>query len=342
MIDQTCKDEQKNPSKSHTGYISTFCVRGLLDSLEAVGINPATLFETELIYSSRWIPISQWQMMLERSVSATGDPDLPLKFAMHVQPQHFGILGLAALSSRTLRDVIPLLIHYEKLITDINTTQLIENTHDIELHWHPLNGASLPIFTQSALASWTTIARRITSQSNITCDAHFTFEQPSNTATYQQIFGGNVYFNAPVTKLVLHQSWLELPLAFCDLATNNLLMAQIEKDFKSVSQPDFLEVLRQYLTENLANNQVSINDASAALGMSPRTLQYKLGSHGTSYRNLLEQIRQEQAEYYLRTTDLSLNEITFLLGYFEQSTFQNAFRRWTGESPGSFRKKMSK
>ena len=101
-------------------------------------------------------------------------------------------------------------------------------------------------------------------------------------------------------------------------------------------------ICRKYLTAHLASNEVSINDVATAFGTSPRTVQNRLTEFGYGFRALLEQIRQEQAEHYLSTTDLSLNEIADLLGYSEQSPFQNAFKRWTGESPGSFRKKVGK
>jgi AraC-like DNA-binding protein len=76
--------------------------------------------------------------------------------------------------------------------------------------------------------------------------------------------------------------------------------------------------------------------------MSIRTLQYHLDRDNWGYREFLNQIRHDQALHYLRTTNLSLAEIADLVGYSEQSPFQNAFKRWTGQSPGEFRKSIGK
>lgn len=344
VFDQSRKDEPKNKPTMQpaSGTVSTFYARGLLDYLQYIDLNPNVIFDAafiaELNDSGSRIPISRWQMMFERAIAYTGDSELPMKVAAQLRPQHLGMLGFAIMSSRTLADVVAILLRFEQLVDDVNTTHLVENGDDIELHWLPLLGPSLPFFMQQSLVCWAVIARQVTAQPTIICDVHFRFEAPQNIDIYQRIFGGNIYFNASVTKLVFHKSVLALPITLCDPATNSLLMTQVEKQLQSLTQPDFVQQLRAHLLANLASNQVSITDVAAAFEISPRTLQYQLNNYGLGYRSLLEQIRQERAEHYLRTTDLSLHEIAFLLGYSEQSPFQNAFRRWTGESPGCFRK----
>lgn len=348
MNNQSYMDERKNQpiASPETGTVSTFYARVLLDYLKCINLNPDILFEPALIAqlndSGSRIPITLWRMMFELAIAETGDLDLPLKVAEQLEPKHLGMLGFAIMSSQTLQDVVAILLRFEQLIDDVNTTTLIENGDHIELHWLPLLGPSIPIFMQQSLVCWVIIARQVTSKPELVCDVHFSFEQPKYLENYQRIFGGKLYFNAPVTKLVVHRSTLALPITLCNPATNNLLMTQVEKTLQSHTQPDFSQQIRQYLISNLASNKLSVADAAKAMNISVRTLQYQLEDCGLGYRNLLEQIRQEQAAHYLSTTDLSLYEITFLLGYSEQSSFQNAFRRWMGESPGSFRKNLGK
>jgi AraC-like DNA-binding protein len=54
---------------------------------------------------------------------------------------------------------------------------------------------------------------------------------------------------------------------------------------------------------------------------------------------VLDEVRRHAAENLLRDPHVSLTQIAFLLGYTEQSTFHNAFRRWTQVSPGVYRKR---
>ena len=345
MIDQLHKAVQKSKQAIQTdGTVSCLYAGVLLDYLHSIHINPATLFEpailAELNESGGTILISQWQMLLEQAINYTDDVDLPLKVAEKFRPKHFGMLGFIFMSCRTLGEIADILWKFGQLIAEINDIQLIENGDYFEAHWIPHIGPLLPTFMKQSLVAVAVMAREITSTPTIKYDVHFTFPQPDNIATYQRIFGGKIYFDAPMTKLVAHKSILDLPIALSDPATNSVLLTQVEKKLQAINQSDFLQQVREYLTTHLASNKVTINDVATAFGMSPRTVQNRLTEFGYGYRALLEQIRQEQAEHYLSTTDLSLNDIADLLGYSEQSPFQNAFRRWTGESPGSFRKKV--
>jgi AraC-like DNA-binding protein len=71
--------------------------------------------------------------------------------------------------------------------------------------------------------------------------------------------------------------------------------------------------------------------------MSPRTLQRRLASSGTSHRDLLDEIRRERARHLLSDRTLAIADVAGRLGFSETSAFFRAFRRWTGTSPQSYR-----
>jgi AraC-like DNA-binding protein len=77
--------------------------------------------------------------------------------------------------------------------------------------------------------------------------------------------------------------------------------------------------------------------AAAELGLSARTLQRRLADEGTSYRALLDEVREQLAEELLSTGGLTVGEVARRLGYVEVSSFSQAFRRWKGVSPRAFR-----
>lgn len=62
-------------------------------------------------------------------------------------------------------------------------------------------------------------------------------------------------------------------------------------------------------------------------------------TEGTTYREVSEAVRGELAKGYLTDPSVSVTEVAFLLGYSEESAFNRAFRRWTGESPGRWRRR---
>ena len=73
--------------------------------------------------------------------------------------------------------------------------------------------------------------------------------------------------------------------------------------------------------------------------MSKRTLQRKLNSEQSSFHHELQALRTDLAEHYLNHSQLSLGEISFLLGYREANSFIRAFTSWKGLSPGQYRER---
>jgi AraC-like DNA-binding protein len=83
--------------------------------------------------------------------------------------------------------------------------------------------------------------------------------------------------------------------------------------------------------------QASLEAVAAELQMSGRTLMRKLKSEGSSYQALLDEVRQEQALWYLRHTQLSVASVAERLGYQDTSNFSRTFRQWFGTTPTSMR-----
>lgn len=71
--------------------------------------------------------------------------------------------------------------------------------------------------------------------------------------------------------------------------------------------------------------------------MSARTLHRHLEEEGTSFRQVLAEVRREIAARHLSERRLAIGEIAFLLGFSEPSAFHRAFKRWTGHGPLAYR-----
>lgn len=100
---------------------------------------------------------------------------------------------------------------------------------------------------------------------------------------------------------------------------------------------DMTAQVRACLNEMLASGQIAIDDVAARLSISPRTLQRRLRDEATSFQEILSQLRQELAYYYLLQSDYTSQQIAFLLGYEEPRSFFRAFRAWTGQTPAAIR-----
>ena len=108
-----------------------------------------------------------------------------------------------------------------------------------------------------------------------------------------------------------------------------------------LDQADLPARLRALLIERLPDGEPTAAELAAALHLSLRSLQRKLAERGLRYENLLDDTRRELALAQLREARIALNEIAFLLGFSDASSFSRAFRRWTGLSPTAWREQQS-
>ncbi|AXQ31713.1 AraC family transcriptional regulator [Solimonas sp. K1W22B-7] len=123
-----------------------------------------------------------------------------------------------------------------------------------------------------------------------------------------------------------------------DPAMQQLAQAQAETLLRELAtESAFLQELDAVLTRGLPLGRVSLAETAAALRLSTRTLHRRLEEEGTAFRAELDRVRRRIAETLLRDPRVTLADIAFLLGYTEQSTFQQAFKRWTGKTPGQYR-----
>jgi AraC-like DNA-binding protein len=95
--------------------------------------------------------------------------------------------------------------------------------------------------------------------------------------------------------------------------------------------------VRAVIAERVRGQRPDADAVARELAMSTRALQRMLKDHGTSFRQLLDEVRNEHARGYLSSTGFSDGEVSFLLGFEDPNSFYRAFRSWNGMSPREFR-----
>lgn len=100
---------------------------------------------------------------------------------------------------------------------------------------------------------------------------------------------------------------------------------------------DLIDKLRHDLREALKQGEPNVERLATRLSMSGRTLQRRLADLGTSFQDVLDQVRFDLARAWLQDARLDLSQVAYLLGYSELRAFDRAFRRWANMSPGEWR-----
>ena len=94
--------------------------------------------------------------------------------------------------------------------------------------------------------------------------------------------------------------------------------------------------LRAAICEAMRAGELSLERVATRLGTPARTLQRRLKTEGTSFATMVDALRRDLAERYLRDRRVTIQETAFLLGFSDVSAFHRAFVRWTGETPKRF------
>ena len=160
-------------------------------------------------------------------------------------------------------------------------------------------------------------------------------------ARYEAFLGVAMELGAPVAELTFDAAVATAPIQRADpeLETyfRRLLDLAAPHPAEKLPLPDVVRDVTLTIRERLHHGTPNVKTIARALAMGTRTLQRRLAESELSFADLLEDVRRDAAERYLRTSSLSLTEIAYLLGYREQASFFRAFRRWHQTTPDAFR-----
>jgi AraC-like DNA-binding protein len=291
---------------------------------------------------ARW-PMSAVIALFEAAVALTRREDLGLEFARRVRPGTFNVLGYALMTCRTLGEAIEVAPHFRRLVFDIGYSEMrfVLKDHEARLGWHVVSSA-LPYcrsLAESLIASWTHFGRWMAGVDLPLKEVLFLHAAPSDLCPYEAFFRCPVRFGAGENTLVFQGSLLEMPLIQADetlhLAMREQARAAMDKTF---NQTDVGHRLRQALMPLMPKCEATLEKAAAALAMSPRSLQRRLGETALGFQGVLDSVRKDMAIIYLRDPALSVLDVALLLGYAEQSSFTRFFRASFANSPSGWRR----
>lgn len=291
------------------------------------------------------ISLADWVEIIEIACKASGDPLFTLKVAEAIRLRHIGVLGFLLSTCDTLAQAGQILVQYEPLLDGVNTVDLHISEHACTLTWLPLIDrppASLAIL---AMAIWAHQIRWLTDRGDLTFAADFAFNPPAgreHLRALQATFRGPLRFNEQRCGLIAARSMLDLPISQRDPVVHGLLKRRADAELQSLTSeiPGLQQDIEALIMRELIKGDATLPHISKLLGMSPRTLQSRLACSGLNYRDLTERVRLKIALQHLSHHQTPLTEIATLLGYANQTGFQSAFKKWTGLTPGEFRRQQ--
>ncbi|WP_373388795.1 AraC family transcriptional regulator [Pseudomonas alcaligenes] len=285
------------------------------------------------------ISLADFHLLASAALLLCDEPALGLLLGRRLNASAHGILGYALLSSADLGRAIQFALRYYRVLGLTFELELVDSRDWLELR----ASESIPLGTLSRFAaeglfgSLYSIAQFLLGERPQGVEVGFAYPAPGHAQLYRQVFGRAAVFEQPWHWFRLPRYYLARPMALANPATMQMCEQQCEALLASLDvQEGLLSRLRRLLLAR-PGDFPSLDSAARALHTSGRSLRRHLAAHGTSYQQVLDEVRKRLALQYLQTTHLPLFEIAQLLGFSDPSNFRRAFRKWTGRAPKDYR-----
>ena len=129
------------------------------------------------------------------------------------------------------------------------------------------------------------------------------------------------------------------------LTANNIMVEYLEPQLKqklaemeSETFETFASRVQKKLFHLIPSGQFGLENVAEEFGISGRTLQRNLSVENTSFNQMVKDIQKMMTFNYLEAKELSIDEIAYLVGYSETSSFYRAFKKWTGKTVSQYQK----
>lgn len=279
------------------------------------------------------------QALLRAAASRIADPAFGLNAGACWHPSNLGALGYAWLASSTLRSALARLARYWRIINTRVVATLNDSATGAELvHRPPLADESIErVRGDVTLAVLLAMCRTNFGQELKPRRIAFRHAAPADAGPYRSLFDCPIEFGSDANRFELDRADADAALP-----TSNRQLAAVHdrilaEALARLDERDVAARARAALLERLSSGALSERSLADDLHMSRRSLQRRLAQADASYQSLLDDTRRDLALRYIEDPAKSITDITFLLGYSQQSALTRAFRRWTGSSPSAYR-----
>jgi AraC-like DNA-binding protein len=328
------------------GTVSTQAVATVIDAIEGMGIDRDAFLRSvgikpeALEVQDGRLPLVSALMIFREAERLTGDPTIALRIVERLRPTAPGINLYLFRASPTLRSAFERLVRYIPLTSDCLEMEFEVRGPQAFVRWR-MNSRAVPMQPQQSEFYGGLLlrtGRECTMAPWKPLEVHFSHPPIEPRAERERILGAPVVFSRPHDQIVLPASVLDLPLRERDPVLLEMMQRHANALLRKVTPRTLRERVRSMLVDLIPEGRATLEEVAAALSASPRTLQRELRQEGTSFTGELDAVKREVAEQYITSSRMEIIEVAFITGFTELSAFYRAFRRWTGTTPGEYRR----
>lgn len=320
-------------------------VTPFLKALEQLGVEPEKLFAR--FQEMRGSPTSQggdsgvdFVLLLEAATELSGDLCLALRLGRTIDVFSAGTFGFALMTCPTFRDTIRLMLGYQKVLAPGPNWEPMYQADRMGLRaiMKRGNAAQRQLVTELSIAMSVAHVEFLVNGPLDGLEIELNYPEPAHAECYRECFSMPVTFSSEYTQVWVSEHLLSQPVKSAQPAGHVLYLQQCEEIQRGMGEVENTTAAVRRLLLQSAGAFLRIAEVAEALHISERTLRRRLKAESTSFRAVLDDVKNVLAMKYLTRTALDVAEIATLLGYSEAENFHPAFARWNGMTPAEFRR----
>ncbi|WP_336039078.1 AraC family transcriptional regulator [Acinetobacter calcoaceticus] len=302
--------------------------------LKDTGINQQQLLDPNMVVSGQ----QELQLIHNLVEQFVDRPTLGLEVGARYHFTTFGPLGMALMSSASIREALDFALTYFSL-TFAFTRFLVSDTDEgtrIEIEGEGIPPSVKKFIIERDAAALITVQRDLV-QDNFCQYLAFAFQLKGDAQPYIDLFGILPEFGAAQNFVLLDPHKVDQKLQMA----NDLVLHTAEEQCRQIldkrqSQKKFTALVQQQLM-HIRGEMPSMEIVADRLHINARTLRRHLAQEEMTFIQIREEVRQVLAEQYLALPKISVEQIAEWLGYAEPASFIHAYKRWYGKTPHAMR-----
>jgi AraC-like DNA-binding protein len=327
-------------------YISASLYRKVILHAIAEGMTPQDFSDLYIPLDSldeiQAVPADSFFSLHERLDDTLG-PGFAVRVGQQMELEDYGLLGLSWKTCSKAGEIFERSERYFKLLSNTYVFKVEKEEEKSTVHLlRDTYRRGVELSNEATLSATVVVLKAITETDIFPIEVTFRHGPPSDLSSYYEAFGCIALFNQPYYSITYRRTDFETRTAKADISINRFLLERVEEETMGVEiSPGRIAHDLQHLIEDaLPSGIPSITHMGSHMGMSARTLTRRLSESGLSFRELIQKTQQEISKNLLKDPAKNMGEIAFQTGFSEQSAFNRAFKRWTGQSPTEFRKSL--
>lgn len=301
--------------------------------------SPAHTFLEKNLNASRLMEQDACSLIWDEATRLTEDDLFGMRLYRMFCPTSFNAIALVAQASPTIGTALQNIARFLPVVSTQVVIELCHSEEHVEIVLHPL-GTPHTQHVESLMGFLARLFRMLDHNNEELVRSIQLGRMPSELADCARLLDCADITVGDGYRFKLAKHLFTSPLATADAFLLSRFTDAMQDLLANLPSDDLVEQVKRRIQQLLGSGDVSAERIAAPMNISSRHLRRKLSQEGTSYEQLVDEVRRDAAVRMITGGELSLTSIAYELGFLDPSSFTRAFRRWTDMSPTAFRRQV--